>query len=348
MRIIFFHFFLIVFCVMTGFSSTSHAEREGGWFRERIKEKIAQKLEDKPAPEINASIDRPVTKPGDYTFAISHDGLTRMYKVHVPPGYDGSRPAPLLFAFHGGGGDMEYMAREEVYGLVSKSDKEGFIVVFPNGYSKFKSGMLATWNAGTCCGDARDRKIDDTGFVRNMVSHITRQMNIDRGKIFATGMSNGGLMSYRLACEMPDVFRAIAPVAGTDNTLACHPSRPVSVLHIHAMDDDHVLFNGGAGPNAFKDMSKVTQFRSVPESIARWIKFNNCNPVARRVLETEGAYCDLYEPCEQGAQVKLCVTETGGHSWPGGSKPGGVKKKGPTSKAISANDEMWEFFQSLK
>lgn len=343
-----FSFVFALALVIFSFSQPSYADTEGGYFRDRIKERIVQRLEEKPAPEVNASITQPITKPGDYTFSIRHDGLIRTYMAHVPPEYDGSRPVPLLFAFHGGGGDMEYMSRDEYYGLVTKSDMEGFIIVFPNGYSNFQSGKLATWNAGACCGNARDKNIDDVGFVRAIVTHLTRQVNADRNRIFSTGMSNGALMSYRLACEMSDVFRAIAPVAGTDNTLKCQPQKPVSVLHIHAKDDTHVLFEGGAGTDSFKDITKVTQFTSVAESISRWVKFNRCNPAPQRVLNKSGAYCDLYAGCDQGAQVKLCVTETGGHSWPGGSKPGGVRKKSPTSKAISANDQMWSFFEGLK
>jgi len=227
--------------------------------------------------------------------------------------------------------------------LISKSDKEGFILVFPNGYSKFKSGKFATWNAGHCCGDARDKNSDDVGFIRDMMHHLTAQMKIDETKIFVTGMSNGGMMAQRLACEMPDKIKAIASVTGTDNTVECHPSRPISVLHIHAMNDTHVLFNGGAGEGSFKDPSKVTDFTSVPETIARWVKRNDCAPTPKRVLDVKGAFCDLYETCAGGTQVKLCVTETGEHSWPGGHKPRGETP----SQAISANDEIWDFFMGV-
>ncbi len=220
--------------------------------------------------------------------------------------------------------------------------------MFPNGYSNLPSGKLATWNAGDCCAKARDNNIDDVGFFRQMVTNITAQMNIDRDKIYATGMSNDGMMSERLACEMADVFKAIASVAGPDGTKSCKPARPISVLQIHAFDDDHVLFNGGAGQNSFHNISTVTDFTSIPETVSRWVKRNNCQTKPQHVLKVDGAYCDLYAPCDGGAEVKLCVTETSGPSWPGGEKPGGIKKKSPTSKAISANDEMWKFFEGLE
>ncbi len=169
-------------------------------------------------------------------------------------------------------------------------------------------------------------------------------MNIDRNRIYATGMSNGGMISYVVACELPDIFRAIAAVAGTDGTITCSHKSPISILHIHAKDDTHVLFEGGAGKDAFRDASKVTEFTSVPDTIATWVGYNKCNGVPKRVLTVNGAYCDLYNDCAGGTEVQLCVTDTGGHSWPGG---GDVRGK-VTSKAISANDVMWDFFKNQK
>ncbi len=315
----------------------------GGDFAQsgRLKERLTEKLNQPIEP--TGSVSEPITRPGDYTFTIEHGGLTRAYLVHVPRSYNPARATPALFAFHGGGGSMDYMAKDSFYGLTSKSEKEGFIVIYPNGYSKLGSGKFATWNAGNCCASARDNNIDDVGFVRAVVANVERQLNIDTGKIYATGMSNGGMLSHRLACEMAGTFKAIAAVAGTDGTSNCAPSQPISVLHIHARDDDHVLFDGGAGEEAFKDKSKVANFTSVPLTISRWVVRNECNPEPKRVLTVPGAYCEAYSGCKDGVKVELCVTETGGHSWPGGTKPGGKE----TSKYLYANDVMWDFFKSL-
>ena len=336
--------FLAVFVALfvMSLSMPSHAE---GPLRTKIKERIAEKIQSAPAPEATASVADKITKPGDYYYSITHQGLVRMYRVHVPRRAAASKAAPLIFAFHGGGGDMDYMARDELYGLISQSDKEGFVLIFPNGYSKLTSGKFATWNAGACCGDARDKNIDDVGFVKTIVQNISGQMNIDRNRIFATGMSNGGMMSYRLACELPDIFTAVASVAGTDGTLQCHPAHPISVLHIHAQNDDHVLFNGGVGKGRFKDESKVMDFVSVPDTIARWVKRDQCDSTHQRVLAVEGAYCDVYASCQEGVAVKLCVTDAGGHSWPGGHKPRGDERP---STAISANDQIWAFFSGQR
>jgi len=267
----------------------------------------------------------------------------RKVLVHLPTSYDAGKPAPLVLAFHGGGGHAEYMADDENYGLQKKADEAGFVVAFPNGYSKFPGGRFATWNAGGCCGDARDKGSDDVGFARAVVAAIQAKYAIAANRVFATGMSNGGMLSHRLACEAADVFRAVASVAGTDATSTCTPSRPISVLHIHAKDDDHVLFNGGAGPNAFRDESKVMSFVSVPETISRWVQRDRCTAPPQRTLDKAGAYCETYSGCAGGTSVQLCVTDAGGHSWPGADK---VRRgKPPASQALDANDVIWRFFE---
>lgn len=281
----------------------------------------------------------PIRGPGDYRFSFVHDGLRREYLVHVPQSYGGV-PMPMLIALHGGGGDADLQADDSRYRLISKSEEAGFIAVFPNGYSPMPSGILATWNAGTCCGPAVKRNVDDVGFIREIIRRMKVQARIDPRRIFATGMSNGAMMSWRLACEASEI-RAIAPVAGTDNTPACTPSRGVPVIEFHALNDDHVPFGGGKG-----DLSIArTDFVSVPATQAKWIRIDRARPAATRVLSVPGAQCDLHPPTPGGAPVELCTTSTGGHSWPGGGNQQGRKQP---SMAISANDLMWQFFSSLK
>lgn len=318
------------------------SEEKSGWLRQKIKERIIKKAEEQPEPEARIDISTKIEKSGEYVYKIKHNETNRFYKIHVPKKYNSKLPTPLLLAFHGGGGDMNIQSTDEYYRLISKSDTEGFIVVFPNGISPFKSGKIATWNAGKCCGGARDKNVDDVSFIKQVVKNVSQQLNIDSKKIFATGMSNGGMISYRLACELSDTFKAIAAVAGTDNTMSCKPSTAVSILHIHAKDDDHVLFNGGAGANAFKDRTQINEFVSVPDTINKWVKLNSCSTKPVRVLEKSGAYCDEYSNCKNNSKVKLCVTETGGHSWPGGKKPRNVG--GVPTKAISATNIIWDFF----
>lgn len=134
---------------------------------------------------------------------------------------------------------------------------------------------------------------------------------------------------------MPDIVR----VAGSDGTkgYGYHPSRPVPILEIHARDDEMVLFNGGAG----KDEAYLANFVSVPETASRWVQRNACSTPPRRVLERPGALCESYAPCKGGSEVRLRVTESGGHSWPGGTK---IRTGDKGSTALSATDLMWEFF----
>ncbi len=314
--------------VVLGLLAGTVAAQDGTW---------RQRQQARAAPEVQSPA--AITAPGDYRYSLEHGGRTRLYRVHVPPGYRGDRPAPLLLSLHGGGGSMDYMARDENYGQLSHAAREGQVLVFPNGISRFRNGMLATWNAGACCGAARDEGVDDVGFIRVVLERVMGQLNIDRERVYATGMSNGAMMAYRLACEMPGLIRAVAAVAGTDNTLSCTPAQPVSVLHIHARNDTHVLFEGGVGPDSV-ERALVTDYRSVPATVARWVERNRCPRTPQRVLEKDGAWCERYAPCAEGTQVQLCVTDTGGHSWPGGQKRRG---ESPT-QAVRANELMWTFF----
>jgi polyhydroxybutyrate depolymerase len=306
------------------------AAQQGGRLRQLMDEARAQQPAD---PKMS-----PMRMPADYRFSFVYGGIAREYRVHVPTSYRG-QPMPMLIALHGGGGDAANQANDENYKLISKSEEAGFIAVFPNGYSRFPSGILATWNAGRCCGAAQKNDIDDVGFIREVIRRVERQASIDPRRIFATGMSNGAMMSWRLACEAPEI-RAIAPVEGTDNTAVCKPAHPVAAIEFHAADDPNVPFDGGVGTGP-----SHTNFASVPATQAKWVQIDRAAPAASRVLTVPGAHCDLHAAKRGGAPVELCVTDTGGHSWPGGGTKNGLKQP---SMAISADDLMWEFFTSLK
>lgn len=305
-----------------------------------LRERLRQRPQERAAAPAPAA--QPITAPGDYRASLEHDGRTRLYRLYVPTGYRADRPAPLLVALHGGGGSMDHMGHDDAYGLLSFAERTGQVLLLPNGVSRLRSGKLATWNAGNCCGSARDAQVDDVGYIRAVVERVQGQLSIDARRIRATGMSNGAMMAYRLACELPGLFSAVVAVAGTDNTRHCTPAQPVAVLHIHARNDRHVLYEGGAGPDAV-DRSLITDFRSVPDTVARWVERNRCVTTPQRVLEKEGAWCERYAPCAGGAPVQLCVTAAGGHSWPGGHKPRG---EAPT-QAVDANALMWDFFNGL-
>lgn len=279
---------------------------------------------------------------GQHTLRLVHGGLERHALVQVPASLDRSRPAPLLLAFHGGGGHAAFMADDERYGLVSLAERRGWIVVFPNGFSRLPGGRLATWNAGGCCGPARDRGVDDVGFSRALVAAVGERLNIDRSRVFATGMSNGGMMALRLACDAADLVRAVAAVAGTEASAGCAPSRAVSVLQIHARDDGHVQYAGGAGPDAVRNRASIMDYVSVPETVERWRTRLACRQEPEPWLARAGARCERYAGCRDGALLQSCVTDAGGHSWPGA----GVVRRGKpaASQALDANEVMAAFF----
>lgn len=331
---------LIYTLALTVLMVTSINAHSEGALRERLRAWRAthQQVETQPSDKTDDTETAGTLTAGrDYTFSLQHQNQTRRYMVHVPKNYLPSQATPMVLSLHGGGGDMKRQANDDIYHLISTSEQAGFIIVFPNGYSRFPGGKIATWNSGICCGQARDSQSDDVGFIKKIVAEMKTKANINSKRIYADGMSNGGMMSYRLACELTDTFAAIASVAGTDGTQQCQPSQPISIIHIHALNDDHVLFNGGSGIQS----TTHADFVSVPNTIAKWVKLNACNATPQRVLEVKGAYCDAYS-CQNNSQVELCVTESGGHSWPGGNKGRGE----PASTAIDANQMIWQFFQA--
>ena len=328
------------------FAAACSLAGESGPLRERMRGRLVERAGQKIAAEAPRATllkaGAPITASGRYEIRLRHGGQERMALIHVPRSWLATEASPLVMALHGGGGGAIHQADDGNYGLITKSEQAGFIAVFPNGISPAKSGMLATWNAGNCCARAREENVDDVGFLRAVVADVKRRTRVDTRRVYAIGMSNGAMMSYRLACEAGDVFHGIMAVAGTDNTKSCQPALPVPVLHIHARNDDRVLYDGGAG-SVFRDEAKVADFVSVQATVDKWIRLDRASTKPQRVLSVPGAWCDRYEAGAGGAPVQLCVTETGGHSWPGGSKPRGEAP----STALQANDVMWEFFSSL-
>jgi len=282
----------------------------------------------KPAPSAaaatpGADLERRLTKAGDYRFSIQHEGLARTYRVHVPARYDPAEPAPLLVALHGGG--MDRPGDDGFDSLVRQSDYHGFIAVYPDAWPAPGQGKRTGWNAGQCCGDARERNVNDVGFVAQVVTNVFRQVSIDRERIYAAGVSDGGMMALRLACDMPDLFRGVASVGGADATARCTPDKPVSVLQFHARNDPRVPLS------------------SARATAVKWAELNGCSDAPRRVLEKDGAYCEAWTYCRRQSEVQMCVTDTGGHSWPGARAR--VASAAP-SQAISATDAMWGFLIS--
>ena len=192
---------------------------------------------------------------------LQHDGQTRIYWVHVPPNYaDTDDSLSLVVALHGGGGSGPQFESQSK--LSEKSDREGFIVVYPDG--RQNSGVLGlrTWNAGACCGQvASSLRTDDVGFIRKLIDKLSVRYRVDPKKVYATGHSNGAMLCYRLACELPDKLAAIAANSGTIQLkTACRPARVMPILHIHSQLDRNVPYTGALAPKA-----------STNSGIRRWI-----------------------------------------------------------------------------
>ena len=265
---------------------------------------------------------------------VMHDGMTRTFRVHVPAGYEGTAALPLVLMFHGGGGTARQF-EEASSGMNPVADRENFIAVYPDG-----TGRIQTWNGGGCCGGAVTNNVDDVGFTEAMLDHLESTLCIDRHRVFASGMSNGGIMSHRLACELSDRFAAIAPVAGTEMSPTCTPTRPVALMHIHGTDDGHVPFEGGMGCGP-----AGVAFNSVPATMERRRTINGCASTTSRVLTEGDGTCEAYADCD--ADAVLCSVAGGGHNWPGGAPPAGLidcPGNGGQSTTFIASEVIWRFF----
>lgn len=280
-------------------------------------------------------------KPGDYTRSLEVDKRTRTYLVHLPPSYDGSKAYPVVLAFHGGGSSAEAMI--PFSGLNEKADQAHFIVVYPNGTGRLKKAL--TWNAGNCCGYAMENHVDDVAFIRALLNDLGTAAKVDPKRTFATGISNGGMIAYRLASELSDRIAAVAPVGGPMGTETCNPKRPVPVMHFHGTDDQFAPFKGGKGEKSISQ----TNFYSVEHSIRAWVKANGCKeePVVTRepkkVDDGTAVVRKTYAGGKDGAEVVLIVIEGGGHTWPGRGPR--LAMLGKSTRNIVANDLLWEFFQ---
>jgi polyhydroxybutyrate depolymerase len=309
-----------------------------------------------------------VSGPGDYDFSILHDELTRLYKVHVPPGYDFNRSSPAIIAFHGGGGNAENCV--DSFRLNEKSDKEGFIVVYPEGTGpQVKGEVFGTWNAGRCCPPAMDNNVDDVGFIECMLEELENDFNIDENRIYATGMSNGAQMCYRLACELADKIAAIAPCCSIGTFDNCTPSRHVPVMHFHGLEDPCGFYDGGQCGTCMAEFLNALGIPAVPRPwdcipvpayVDKWRIQNGCSNQTKITFQTGNATCITYQECQNNAEVTICTITGMGHTWPGSTeynaeacktRPNGYvcrlwqEAVGALNNDIIANEAMWEFFK---
>lgn len=281
-----------------------------------------------------------------------YDNLKRTFRIYLPAGYKKPSRLPLVIALHGRGGNGESMILLTRKGFNKLADKDGFVVVYPD-------GIDLNWNDGRMDEESNDRahreNIDDVGFISALIDSMITSYNIDPKRVYVTGISNGAIMSYRLACELTNKITAIAPVDGNIPLLVfpeCSPSRPVSVLAINNTNDPLVPFNGG---DIYGSIRKVNlgKVLSVNESIMFWVNWNGCSVYPVIINEPDKDPKDgtrvismRYSDGLDGTEVILYSVEGGGHTWPGGFQYLPVWIIGKTSRDINANEIIWSFFNN--
>jgi polyhydroxybutyrate depolymerase len=273
---------------------------------------------------------------------ITSGGIDRTYILHVPPKGPGPQGYPLVLSYHGHGGDGA--GQERLTRMDATADANGFVVAYPDGIDRaWNDGRSADSNPG----------VDDVAFTRDLIKQIEKDHRIDPRRVYATGMSNGGMMCYRLALEMPHDIAAIAPVAAlmsTEMAAGPAPSSPMSVMIIAGTDDPLMPFGGGPVGFGLKGRGDVL---SAPDTARYWAKADGCN------LEPATASLPDKDPADgtrlglarfgggtAGTEVQLCIVQGGGHTWPGGQQYASERLVGPTSMDAAANEMIWNFFKA--
>ena len=276
--------------------------------------------------------------PGDHIRRLIVDDINRSAIIHIPPQYIPGKPTALVLALHGAAMNGEAMVH--FCGMNKTADQRGFIVVYPDGTAP---GPLLTWNAGGFQ-EGIGSRADDVKFLGKLIDDVERVATIDPKRIYACGMSNGGMMCYRLAAELSNRIAAIAPVAGTMPAVDVKPSRPVSVIHFHGTEDPLVPFEFEKKNSHF-----WLRLKSVEDSIASWCKLDGCQQERchRDQLSKDGDDLQVtrftYGPGKDKTEVVLVKIDGGGHTWPGMVPP--VSLLGKSALDISANTLIWEFFE---
>lgn len=271
---------------------------------------------------------------------LAVDGLIRSYRLYTPAELPASQPAPLVLAFHGFG--MNAASMQRLIQLDPIADREGFLVAYPEG-TGFTSWQL-TFNAGGVLPPFDTGLPDDVEFTRRLIDDVATQFEIDSGRVFATGFSNGAMMCYRLAAELSDRIVAIAPVAGTQAIPFASPPRAVPVCHFHGTSDTIVPTTG-----PIETTPPFLTFLPLDETLQTWVA-NNGNPTPSRPVLLENVAYDatrvtrtIWTDGEAPPSIVLYSITGGGHSWPGSRIPSNPLT-GRTSRDIQASELLWDFF----
>jgi polyhydroxybutyrate depolymerase len=267
---------------------------------------------------------------GDHNETITSGGESRTFIVHIPTGYTGSSPAPVILDFHPLGGTGS--SQEGSSGWRAQCDSVGCIAVFPN--SSARAGDNS-WNAGYCCTNSQAMQINDVQFARDIVAWLNTNACVDAKRVFASGGSNGGGMTYRLACEAADMIAAVAPVdfrcvtgkdplanagqvtAANNTACTCTLPRPIAVVaYDEGQDNSIVPYNGAQTPNLKTDcppnMSCIgIGFPSAVVNFQTWASFDGCTGTA--TTSASNAICQQLTSCRDNTTVMLCTNPSAQH-----------------------------------
>ncbi|MBI5578070.1 MAG: hypothetical protein HY895_02875 [Deltaproteobacteria bacterium] len=280
--------------------------------------------------------------------SIRYSNADRHYLISMPSTYSPEQLYPLLMVLHGGGGNAEQVLQSS--DLVQRAEKEGWILVCPAGSGRLP--QMLTWNVGFGFGYALERHTDDIGFVRHLVATLKSAYAIDPNRIFATGISNGGILCHMLAGHLSDQIAAIAPIAATAGgrakgqaswTIPPSPRHPVSVISFNGALDLSIPLEGGWQKKSWAH--DPVEVWSVRQTTQFWVNHNKCNPSAVQEKSAVGQYERyVYPGGIGGSEVVQYVLLNQGHAWPGGKK--GFRLGDAPSPNLSANELMFEFFKS--
>ncbi|MDY6853750.1 MAG: PHB depolymerase family esterase [Thermodesulfobacteriota bacterium] len=270
-------------------------------------------------------------KSKEYKLVVN--GIERSYILYKPL-CTNSRELPLMIVLHGGLGNAKHV--QEVTGMNEVAKTGKFIVAYPNGIGgRFRfTKNRRTWNAGDCCGNAVRKNVNDILFIEKLIDDIDSKFSIDTRRVYVTGMSNGAMMAYRLACEIPDKIAAIIPVAGALTVDNFDNAKDIPVLHIHGDQDPNVPISGGKGPMSLAGVS----FRPLRDTVKLITRSRHCRTSEKKILNG-GIEVSSYR-CTNGAPVEIFIIKGGKHVWPGGRRR---NNSSPDDQYISASKQAWEF-----
>ena len=260
--------------------------------------RIAPKPATTSAPKTSST----TTTPGNYKTIVTNDGYTRRYILLTPDGLNSQTTVPLLIALHGfTGSAAQYMSSAQ---FETTTPKRTMIVAYPDGLGA-ELGLPQSWNAGGCCSGLRSDVVDDVAFIAQLIATISKSANIDPTRIWVAGHSNGGMMAYRVACELSSTVTAVATGAGALMVPTCAPTRPVSMIHVHGKADATVPFTGGGD---------LVQFPPTIDSVQKFATANKC-AASQTSVDTTAARYERNFTCPSAAEVRLVVDASWSHSW---------------------------------